>query len=239
MFLRKERSFHEVINDLNSDLVNVFKVLRDPAGAARLHELLLLTPFARAEFEDSFGQTFTDLQDNIERARLTIFRSMAGFGSAGFRPDYTTGFRGKSLRSNTTPAHDWASLHQYIPTFTERLQGVVIERMPALELIEKYDSPDTLFYCDPPYVPETRSSLKSTGRYVYEMDLQAHEALGKALNRVRGRVVLSGYYSKIYAKLFKKWRTVEKDALADGARKRTEVLWMNFTCELLLESANV
>jgi len=233
IFFRKPRSFHEVINDLNDDLVNIYRVLRDPESGKRLREALLLTPFARAEFESSFGNRYAQQTDPIERARLTLFRSLAGFGSAGFAPYYSTGFRGKSLRSFSTPAHDWASWQDALPAFTERLQGCVIERMPAVELIAKYDSEETLFYLDPPYVHDSRS-LKSTGRYVHEMTDADHEQLGAALMKIKGRAVLSGYHSKLYDKLFKSWRCIEREALADGARKRTEVLWMNFNFDLVL-----
>jgi len=229
IFFRKPRSFHEVVNDLNGDMVNVYRVLRDPASAEQLRAALEFTPFAREEFNASFGPDFAKVVNPIERARLTLLRSMAGFGSAGFRPDYSTGFRGKSRRSHTTPAHDWNSWKKVVPSFTERLAGCVIENMKALDLIEKYDDAETLFYIDPPYLPSTRSSMKSTGRYVHEMTEKDHRRLAKLLRSLKGSVILSGYHSELYSTIFRDWRRVEREALADGARKRVEVLWFNFS----------
>jgi DNA adenine methylase len=118
-----------------------------------------------------------------------------------------------------------------IAAVADRMRGVVIESKPALDLIEAHDSPDTLFYVDPPYLPETRDA---GGDYRHEMDRNDHIALLDALRAARGRVILSGYPSPVYDAALPGWRRVERRAHADGARERVEVLWLNFQQEGLL-----
>jgi DNA adenine methylase len=228
--MRKERSYAEVYNDQWSEVCNVFRVLRDSAQAERLEQLLRLTPFARDEFaQTSYAQVAQC--DDIERARRTIFRSMAGFGSASVNGAYATGFRANSNKSGTTPAHDWAHYPDQIKGFTERLQGVCIENRPAISVIEQHDAEQTLFYVDPPYPHTTRNMARGNAAYACEMTDDDHRELAQTLHAVRGMVVLSGYACDLYDKeLFADWFRCEREHFADGARPRTEVLWLNETC---------
>lgn len=105
MLLRKPRSYAEVYNDLDGDVVNLFRVLRDPAQGARLRELLSLTPFSRAEFDLSYEVS----DDPVEEARRLVVRSFMGFGSDGHNRAVTVGFRATGYRDGSTPAHDWAN----------------------------------------------------------------------------------------------------------------------------------
>lgn len=221
VLLRKPRSYAEIINDLDGEIVNVFRVLRDQGGTLAYD--LKRTPFAREEFLAAYEPT----DDPLERARRTIIKSAMGYGSDGIRNN--TGFRSYARKERyTIPAHDWANYIKVINHTIERLQGVVIESRPALELIAKQDGPDTLFYVDPPYVHSSRAS-KNPKRYNFEMSDADHIHLANCLKRVKGKVVLSGYDSPLYHRLYKKgWRVVRRPALADGARERTEVLWLNF-----------
>jgi DNA adenine methylase len=107
ILLRKPRSYSEVYNDLDGEIVNVFRVLRDPAQAKDLANMLRLTPFAREEFNGAYVTT----DDSLEQARRTIIRSFMGFGSASANRNHRTGFRANSSRSGTTPAHDWMNAH--------------------------------------------------------------------------------------------------------------------------------
>ncbi|MCP1674538.1 DNA adenine methylase [Natronocella acetinitrilica] len=226
VLLRKERSYAEVYNDLAGGIVNVFRVLRDADLAASLERALRLTPFSRREFEDTYGPTPAD---PVEWARQTIFRSMAGFGSAAATEGYRTGFRSNSSRSGTTPAHDWQRYPEKVAAFTERLRGVVIESRPAIEVMQQHDGIDTLHYVDPPYPHGTRRSANRYNHaYEHEMCDDAHRALGEALRGLKGMIVLSGYPCDLYdQELFPDWRRITRRALADGARERTEVLWLN------------
>ncbi|HEY4136475.1 MAG TPA: DNA adenine methylase [Alphaproteobacteria bacterium] len=225
VLLRKARAYAEVYNDLDGEAVNLFRILRAPNEAARLIELLRLTPFARAEFEGAYALA----EDPVERARRLVIRSFMGFGSDGFNRANKTGFRASSGRSGTTPAHDWANYPGCLAAVVSRLAGVILENKDACAVMAQHDGPSTLHYVDPPYLPETRS-MKSSHRfhaYVHEMDEAAHGELLGFLRCLKGIVVLSGYPSALYDVALDGWRRIERKALADGARERTEVLWIN------------
>lgn len=217
VLLRKPRSYAEVYNDLDKEIVNVFKQLRD--NGPELKCILEMTPFARVEFEAAN----IPVDDGLEQARRTIIKSFMGFGSDAIRRP--SGFRANSNRSGTTPAHDWRNYADVLDHLIERLRGVVIECRDFEQVIKAHDSEKTLFYVDPPYVHSTRSSAK---RYSHEMDEKAHTKLATVLNKVKGKVVLSGYESTLYVDIYKNWNKSTFSALADGALKRTEVLWTNF-----------
>ena len=216
VLMQKERSYAEVYNDLDDELVNLFEVLRDRGH--ELKEMLYLTPFSRTEFKKSYTKSPTP----VEQARRTVVRSYMGFGSSIHE---ITGFRANSNRSGTTPAHDWKNLPQALDWMVSRLSGVVIEKRPAIQVMEAHDSPNTLHYVDPPYVHSTRNTNKYA--YQHEMSDEDHEELVEQLKRLEGKVVLSGYANDIYDDALKGWRRLERKAYADGARERTEVLWMN------------
>jgi DNA adenine methylase len=222
VLLRKPRAYREVYNDLSSEVVNVFRVLRDRAQAQELERLLRLTPFAREEFQGAYQPC----SEAVEWARRTIVRSFMGFGSAATSSTYTTGFRANSNRSGTTPAHDWAHWPDQVEAFTKRLQGVVIESRNGLDIIEQHDSAETLTYVDPPYPDSTRRG--GAGAYQFEMTDDDHRALAAVLRGVAGFVVVSGYPCELYdQELYADWHRVERKALADGAQARTEVLWLS------------
>jgi DNA adenine methylase len=218
VLLRKPRAYAEVYNELDGEIVNVFRVLRD--RPTELRDAARLTPFAREEFELSYEPS----DDPVEQARRTIFRSMAGFGSPA-ASGYRTGFRANSNRSHTTPAHDWRNWPDQVERFAERLRGVVIECKPAVEVMAQHDGPQTLHYVDPPYVHTTRTTTEKG--YRHEMTDEDHRTLAATLHHAQGAVVLSGYACGLFDELYGAWRCVERHALADGARKRTETLWLN------------
>jgi DNA adenine methylase len=229
VLLRKPRSYAEIYNDLDGDVVNLFCVLRSER-ASELIRALELTPFARAEFEDAYKLS----EDPVERARRLIVRSFMGFGSDGNnRVSVRTGFRANSNRSGTTPARDWVGYPTSLRAIVERLSGVIIERRPALEVMRQHDQPDALHYLDPPYMPSTRSGKRKDGqayhRYVHEMTSEDHWALLSSLREIRGAVAISGYATRLYDDTLgvAGWRRVTIAALADGALKRAEVLWLN------------
>lgn len=227
VLLRKPRSYAEIYNDLAGDIVNVFRVLQDDAQAQRLIHLLTVTPFARAEFE----RTYEPSGDPVERARRTIFRTMAGFGSSASTKGYKTGFRANANKSGSTPARDWVNYPRRLPAIIDRLRGVVIENRPAVEVMQQQDSPSTLHYVDPPYVHATRR--ESNGRdpsYEFEMTDADHEALAGQLSELEGFVVLSGYPSDLYDRLYTRWNHIERPhyvATSKGSKISFERLWFN------------
>lgn len=219
VLMRKPLSYLEIINDLDLEVVNLFRVLRDESSSAKLCRLLSLTPFSREEFT----QSYEVCDDPIERARRLVIRSFQGFGSNGHQRK--TGWRNTTRRTGSSPAHDWANYPECLQAYTERLRPVAIENRDALELIAQQDSPETLFYVDPPYVRSTRDAGRD---YAHELDEQGHRDLAAVLRSCKGMVVLSGYACPLYDKqLFPDWHRIERESLADGAKKRIEVLWIN------------
>ncbi|WP_085032272.1 DNA adenine methylase [Ensifer aridi] len=231
VLIRKPRAYAEVYNDLDDEVVDLFRMLRDPAQACRLHELLKLTPFARTEFKAAYEAT----DDVIERCRRLVIRSFMGFGSNAHasqaKGHRSTGFRATSNRSGTTPATDWANYPAALGALVERLQGVVIENRPAIEVMAQHDREGTLHYVDPPYMHETRAQGNKYDlgwrMYRHELADRDHEELLDFLRKVAGMVVLSGYDAPLYKDMLADWSRLEKETFADGARARTEVLWLN------------
>lgn len=227
VLLRKPRAYAEVYNDLDAEIVNLFRVLRDEGQAARLIELLRLTPFARAEWEASYEEA----DDLVERARRLVVRAFMGYGANGHNVDASTGFRGSSNHTGrATVAVEWRGYPDALALAIERLRGVVIEHRDAGVVMDRHDSVHTLHYVDPPYVWATRGRFSAQRRYVHELDDAGHILLLQQLVELQGMVVLSGYPCDLYDDTLKGWRRIERAALADGARERTEVLWLNPAC---------
>jgi DNA adenine methylase len=224
VFFQKPRSPCEVLNERDANIVGIYRILRDPADAQELRRRLELTPYARDELEASYEAP----ADEIDAAYRLIVRSFLGHGSDGVTRGHRTGFRGKPSAERQTAAHEWAGWPACIPFFLERLQGVMIENCDALKLIPRFDAPDVLTYCDPPYVLSTRQGHG----YRFEMTDAHHVALAAILKSCAGMVLLSGYPSPLYQELYHGWRSVTTRARADQNRQRTEVLWMNAACEV-------
>lgn len=218
VLMRKPRAYAEVWNDLDGEVVNLFQVLRGGASA-QLLEAVRLTPFAREEFAMAYERA----ECPVERARRMLIRSFMGFGSNGH--ERITGFRANSNRSGTTPARDWMNYPECLEALIGRVRGVVIENRDARQVMAAHDSEQTLHYVDPPYLPATRDA---GGDYAFELTEAEHVDLLAFLRGLNGKVVLSGYPHPLYDEVLADWRRVERQALADGARPRTEVLWMNF-----------
>lgn len=225
VLLRKTRSYAEVYNDLDSEIVNLFRVLGDFEQARELVRQLRLTPYARTEFEASY---LVASGDPIEQARRTVIRSFMGFSSASLNSARKTGFRANANRSGSSPAHDWCNYPKALERAIERFRGVVIESRPAIDIMWQQDSSKTLYYVDPPYPTSTRSESCNRDAYRYEMTNDDHRELAAVLHNLQGMVVISGYPSALYDdELFPTWQRVERMAYADGARERTETLWLS------------
>lgn len=232
VLLRKERCYAEVWNDLDGEVVNLFQVLRSD-DADQLITHLRATPFA----EDEFHAAYETTDRPVERARRLIVRSFMGFGANG-NQFQTTGFRANSNRSGTTPSHDWAHYPDALAAIIDRLRGVVIANKDARACMSQHDGTHTLHYVDPPYVHATRSRPEWQ-RYAHELSDADHVALLDHLNGLKGFVVLSGYPCAAYDTALLNWRRVEREARADGAKKRIEVLWLNPRCADALDARDV
>lgn len=228
VLLQKPRCYAEVYNDLDDEIVNVFRVFQCPEQRARLIEKLRFTPYARAEFNLAWEPT----EDPVESARRVIIRAQMGFGSAGATKG-STGFRRDTGRKYTTAMQDWLRYPECLPPIIERMLGVQIEKRTALDVIRTNDADDALFYVDPPYLHDTRTMDGSTRYYRHEMSDADHVELLDRLNQVRGMVVLNGYPSELYDAALPGWESVTKQSRASvnrGTAMRTEVLWFNPAC---------
>ncbi len=211
VLLRKPRSHMEIVNDIDAEIVNVYHMLRDRGDELRRH--LALTPYSRAEFYDCIEKTNSDL----ENARRTIVRSFFGIGDS---ISNNTGFR-NSKSSNTSPASQW---HNWLPALDQiidRFRGVMIEQNSWEAMLEKYDTTETLFYLDPPYVGSTRDGKHG---YTYELDDAGHRSLLATIQKLKGHAVLSGYNCDLYDGL--KWKRAAKQFKTQGDTSRHEMLWL-------------
>jgi len=226
VLLQKPRSYAEVYNDLDGDVVNFFRVLRDQDLRDRLIEWCQLTPYAREEFDAAWEQS----SDPVERARRLLIRAQMGFGSAGATKG-KTGFRIDSQRAYATAQHLWVRFPAGLAEVGERFAGVLIENRPAVDVMRAHDTRQTLHYVDPPYVHSTRvMQAGKAGYYRHEMDDAAHEELLDALQSLEGMVAVSGYPNELYSRRLAGWEchtTTSRISAGRGGSVRTECLWLN------------
>ncbi len=218
VLFNKPRSDIETVNDLDGNVVNLFEwIKRDPERLA--HEIYF-TPYARQVYNDAFG---TASGGSLERAvRFYIRLNMGhGFRTTGERVGWKNDVQG---REKAYAARDWCNLPEKIMQAAERLRGVQIECLPAVELISRFNFPNVLVYADPPYMLETRHGKQ----YRKEMTDQGHEELLEVLLQHRGFVIISGYDSALYNDMLGKWHREETICYSQACSKRQEVLWMNF-----------
>ncbi len=187
ILLVKEPSTLETYNDLNNHIVNFFRVLRNQPE--ELLEKIKLTPWARKEFEYCLDEQ--DVDDPIEMARRLYFRLCMSFQSA-FHSVKSNWRRHKNGKRAAFADVRYDNLLDA----SRRLKTVQIESRDAFKLMQEMDSPETLFYLDPPYVLKTRSTKKA---YSHEMADDDHRRFAEAVCGLKGFVVLSGYPSPLYA----------------------------------------
>ena len=226
----KERSRTELVNDIDDDVVNLFRIIRD--RPTELAALVALTPYSRTELLDVVAarQGAGDLTD-LERARIFLVHKWQTRGGADDRrrPGWRFDMRGAARKSL---AGQWAQLPERIVEVVERLQGVAIEHRPALEVIalasrgRMFGKPvgqDCLIYADPPYMLSTRGDRL----YAHEMSDQDHIELLAALELHPGPVLLSGYPNRLYEERLGHWQRVERSSRNQANTVTTEVLWLN------------
>jgi DNA adenine methylase len=217
VLLQKPPAMTDVYNDLDHDVFNVFRQMRD--AGPRLGELLELTPYSREEHELCYQPTV----DPLEAARRFIFRAAAGIGADSARRN--GGFRTGLNRELMSTAGTWRNTRELWPVIVERLKHVLIENRPAVEVLTAFDGPRTLHLIDPPYVHTTR---RDTGRrYAEEMKDADHEELAAVVHRLKGMCMVCGYDSRLYRRLYKGWRRAEFQARDNANGARTEVVWFS------------
>ena len=220
VFFNKKRSMIETINDLDNNVVNLFKVIREcPEELARLVEF---TPWSREEYRLSYEQT----GDSLEDARRFLVRMWQAIGA---KSSDSTGWRNNIKGNNGNLTQFSLRLPASILEVSSRLKHtsnslVQIESQPALQLIERYNRDNVLMYVDPPYVMSTRS-----GRiYKHEMSDKDHEELLDLLLQSKAKIILSGYDNDLYNSMLEEWHKKSISCNAEGGRASVETIWMNY-----------
>ncbi len=221
VFFNKLPGRVETINDLDSDIVNLFAVLREQPEA--LEKALELTPYSREEYDRSFELC----KDSVERARRFMVRTTQAIGA---KMDGKCGWRNHKQMKIGGTACKWGGITDTIDFAAKRLRGstvnlVQIEHMDALCLIERYNSPDVLMYLDPPYVRSTRKSGKL---YHHEMDDEQQARLLALITQSKAKIVISGYDSGLYNTALQGWYKDSTYSQTTSAAKVQEFVWQNF-----------
>ena len=229
VLLNREPSPVETYNDIDSEVVNFFKVIRE-----RKEELIYsigMTPFSREEFNRA-----VEIHNNgsgelgeLERARLFYIRARQV--RTGLAQTASNGRWANCLKTSRAgmagAVSRWLGSVEGLESIASRLLRVQIEHDHATSIIKRYDSDETLFYCDPPYIHDSRGDKNA---YKFEMNDSDHHALSVVLNNVKGKVAISGYQSPLMDQLYKGWNVwtgTTKKALSVKS-DRTEILWTNY-----------
>lgn len=233
----KQPATHEIVNDLDDSIITFFRVLRDQPD--ELERSCRLTPYSRAEF-DHADHTEPGLTD-LERARRFWCRVNQSFGKTS---RMATGWS-LARSQNVANARSAQNRVDRFAACAARLRDVSIESCDAVDLIDRLAAPGAVIYADPPYLAETRTSKAGQGAGVrsdYRVEFATpdhHERLADALHRAAGigaTVLLSGYHSPLYDRLYASWHHAEWDVYAQSSNganatqrrtRRVEVIWSN------------
>ena len=202
---------------MKNRIPNFFNVLRNCTD--ELIRAIELTPYSRYEYWNSYQCT----DDPVEKARRYYVRSW--FGRGGMRSEsggwrfMVTNSRGGSV------VDDWRRIG-HLRQIVERLQMVQIENDDAFNIIKRYDTPDTLFYIDPPYVHSSRSERWKRA-YSHEMANSQHRELSELLRGIDGMVILSGYPSRLYDELYDGWTVRHRIDRKENLGRSIECLWIS------------
>ncbi len=214
-FFKKEPTYIETINDIDGNIVNLFRVCRE--HPQELAKAINLTPFSREEFQICYLPS----ADPIEQARRTIVRYHQSFGTSNSSKN---SWRNVQTYGGPRCATMWNHLPETVIEVCERLKNAQIENIDAVQLIKRYNHADTLIYCDPPYL----QNLRKRNMYAHEMKDEKHIELIEVLKSSKSKIILSGYDNELYNTELKDWFTAEKVTTAQMGLHRTEKLWMNF-----------
>lgn len=215
VFFNKPPVAHEVLNDSNGSVVNLFRMLRDHTD--ELCWLLEATPWSREEYDESHVLTGNDLED----ARRFVVRCWQAHASDLAKK---TGWKSRGAQQRAGGmSHRWLKVPDQLRTLAWRLSDAEIEHREALQVIKRHSSADTLIYADPPYL----HSVRTQRMYGSEMTDDDHKLLLEALLEHPGPVVVSGYANPLYDDVLQDWRrlTMKPPKVEKGA-VRTEVIWV-------------
>lgn len=218
VLFNKPRSHIETVNDLDGNVVNLFECIRtDPEKLARA---IYFTPYSREVYDKAF---YEKPQDKFEAAVNFYVRLNMGHGfrTNGEKVGWKNDVQG---RERSYDSQDWVHLPDKIMQAAERLRGVQIENRPAVEVIKRFNFPNVLIYCDPPYMLNTRHGKQ----YRCEMDEKDHQELLEVLQQHKGYVIISGYDTDLYNSMLAGWNKCETTAYSQVCSKKREMVWMNF-----------
>ena len=222
IFFNKPKSEIETINDINEDVYNYFKVLREYPN--ELIEVLSLTPYSRKEYIEAYY--LPDDNDNcIEKARKFAVRCFMGFGASN---RYKNGFRSSQTYNSPDVPKLWSKLPETLVLASKRLLQAQIENLDYKELLKRYNTNDVFIYLDPPYVSNVRK------KYIYknEFKIQDHEELLDLIIKHPAKIMISGYDTPLYNDALKGWRKETKSNQVECGLSKNEVIWMNYKNEL-------
>ena len=215
VLLNKERSWHEVYNDLDPAVFGIFH------HATTYPEAFLHTMKGFSYNEETFLWSKETPGPIAELVKRRMSR-----GGLGKEFAWSERLRG----GKPGDVNAWETWKEQLPAILDRLKGVWLENQDCVEIIKRFDSPNTLFYVDPPYVHETRTSKNC---YTYEMEGIKHSELLEVLNNCEGKVVLSGYECDLYCNELKHWNRTEFDVANHAGQgkvkqRRKEIVWRNY-----------
>ena len=247
LLFAKEPAPVEVYNDLDSGLVNFFRVIRDHERAVRLYWLISNTPYSREEF-DHCRATWWKCEDSVDRAYrwfVVARMSFAGMFASAWGSTRYASARGMAARNSA-----WLSSHQLIAEAHQRLMRVQVEHADFRRILDRYDTPETLHYVDPPYVHATRTECY----YEHELSDEDHAELVDRMTNLKGAAIVSGYDSDLYKPLKKAgWHRFEVDTFCRAAgstvltgggdsrgqtrSRRTECVWASPRVKRAMDSS--
>lgn len=217
----------EVINDVFNDLVNFWRVLQSRELFSEFERRTTLTPFAKRAWEDSVNCASNDPVDRACNFFIRYRQSRQGLGR-----DFATMSRTRTRRGMNEQVSSWLSAIEGLPSAHERLRRVAIYCEDAISLIRREDNEYTFFYCDPPYIAQTRVAKDA---YACEMTDEQHEVLLQTMAEINGKFILSGYPNSLYDSWAKRcrWRridiTIDNKASSKKTKPtKTECLWANY-----------
>lgn len=225
VLFNKPRSNIETVNDLDGNVINLFNwIRRDPERLA--HEIYW-TPYSRQAYDNAFAAREMDSLEQAVNFYICLNQGH-GFRTNGEKVGWKNDVQG---RERAYASRDWCGLPQKIMQAAERLRGVQIENMPAVELIKRFNYENVLIYCDPPYLLETRHGEQ----YHCEMDAREHEELLKVLLQHKGPAMISGYDTELYQDMLDKWERRETISYSQVCSAKKEIIWMNFRPQRQME----
>lgn len=226
VFLNKNSSDHEVINDLDTGLVCVFKSLRDEPK--EFIDRLKRITYSERVFNTALKRSQDKFEDYIEHAiNEYVLRRMS---RGGLKKAFAWSERKRGGKPGDVNA--WKTMIQELPSVSDRLKKTTILNKSIFEIFNIFDEENTLWYIDPPYMPETREK-NSKNVYEYEMTADDHVNLLNLIKNARGKVIISGYSCPLYNRTLKGWK-IKKKTVSNNAgqgkikEKRTECLWLNY-----------